>query len=279
MGRPKIITPIGSRFGKLEVIGPYGALNGSTSVMCRCDCGTLKEVTCSNLRWNQTKSCGCGRIRARHHNLIGKKFGRLTVLDDSLKSPTHRLAKCQCECGTETTQPLHAVVDGRVVSCGCHRNEGTRARSLRHGAARRKEVTAEYKCWQQMRKRCENPKSQFYKDYGGRGIRVCDRWHIFENFLEDMGCRPSSEHSIDRHPDTNGNYEPGNCRWATDIEQANNRRDTPMIEYQGRTQSIADWARELGVKYWSLRNRIINLAWPVEKAFTTPFIVGRNQYD
>lgn len=278
MGRPKITIPIGTRFGKLEVIGPYGKISGSTSVVCRCDCGNLKEVTCSNLRLNQTKSCGCNRTRGKYQDLIGKKFGRLSVLDDRLRSSTHRFVKCLCDCGKETVQPLHAVVDGRVVSCGCHRNAATVARSLRHGAARRNEVTSEYRIWQQMRKRCENPKAQFYKHYGGRGIKVCERWLTFENFLADMGPRPSPDHSIDRYPDMDGNYEPGNCRWATDLEQANNRRVTPMVEYQGRTQSIADWARELNVKYWSLRNRLINLGWPVEKAFTTPFTLGRNQF-
>jgi hypothetical protein len=152
-----------------------------------------------------------------------------------------------------------------------------RARST-HGQARRGALSSEYQVWRDMKKRCETPSSTFYRHYGGRGISVCDRWQKFENFFDDMGARPSPAHSIDRI-EVNGNYEPGNCRWATDIEQGNNRRITQMVEYQGRTQSIAMWARELGVKYYSLRNRIINLGWPIDKAMTTPFEVGRNQYD
>ena len=277
MGRPKVITPIGARFGKLEVVGPYGNLSGHTSVVCRCDCGNLKEISCSNLRHKQSTSCGCKTVRARYHNLVGTVFGKLTILDDSLHSKTHRIAKCLCACGNETCQPLHAVVDGRVVSCGCHSRGLLGERSFKHGEARRDAVSVEFKTWAGMKKRCENPQATFYSHYGGRGIGVCDRWQEFSNFLSDMGKRPSPNHSLDRI-DTNCNYEPENCRWATNIEQANNRRITPMVEYKGRTQSIADWARELGFRYWSLRNRLVNLGWSVDRALTTPAVLGRNQF-
>lgn len=279
MGRPKITIPLGARFGKLEVIGPYGMLNEHYSVVCRCDCGDTKEVTCSNLRNKQTTSCGCNKVREKYQNLVGKMFGRLTVLDDSLRVTTHRLAKCLCSCGNETTQPLHAIVDGRVVSCGCLRNQQTLERSTKHGHAERQNISPEYRCWASMKARCQNPKAPSYADYGGRGIKICDRWlESFENFLADMGDRPRGM-TLDRYPDVNGNYIKSNCRWATGIEQGNNRRNTPMVEYQGRTQSIANWARELGFQYWSLRNRIVNLGWSIEKAFTTPAVLGRNQYD
>jgi hypothetical protein len=278
MGRPKIITPIGARYGKLEVIGPHGFLKGHASVLCRCDCGNTKEITCSNLRGGQSKSCGCNRVREKYQNLIGKTFGKLSVIGGAPYSGNHRMAKCLCACGNETTQQVHAIVDGRVVSCGCHRDEAFLERSTTHGHARKGKVSAEYRTWQQMKKRCENPSAKFYHHYGGRGIKVCERWQDFENFLADMGERPSPEHSIDRYPDVDGNYEPGNARWATDLEQANNRRITPMVEYQGRTQSIADWARELGFKYWSLRSRLVVQGWSVERAFTTPFVIGRNQF-
>jgi hypothetical protein len=112
-----------------------------------------------------------------------------------------------------------------------------------------------YRVWQAMKKRCYYPKAVNYDDYGGRGITVCDRWKdSFENFYADMGDPPSEDHSIERS-DTNGHYEPGNCTWATRIAQQNNRRNTIVITYNGKTQGLSEWARELGIARTTLEMR------------------------
>jgi hypothetical protein len=129
--------------------------------------------------------------------------------------------------------------------------------------------SAIYSVWNTMLQRCINPNAKGYSRYGGCGISVCERWHTFENFLADMGERPSSNHSIDRFPNQNGNYEPGNCRWATKTEQARNTKSNRMIEFQGRTQCMAAWAEESGQTLKNLWGRLES-GWLIEKALTTP---------
>lgn len=203
---------------------------------------------------------------------VGTVFGRLTYLFDVPPRKAHfRRARFACACGVEKDIDLGPVRDGRVISCGCWRKEKIVERSTTHGHARRGAKSRTRSAWSEMRKRCAR-----HPDYAGRGIKICDRWDSFANFLADMGEAPPGR-SLDRI-DNNGNYEPANCRWATPIQQANNKRDTSFVEYRGRVQPMAEWARELGFKYWTLRNRIVNLGWPIERAFTTPAIVGRNQF-
>lgn len=123
-----------------------------------------------------------------------------------------------------------------------------------------------------MINRCRNARSPYYHLYGGRGIKVCERWkgkNGFLNFLQDMGRRPSPKHSIDRI-DNNGNYEPGNCRWATRIEQNRNRRDNRLVTFNGQTKCIAEWCDETGLPEKSVRARLWLLGWSVEDALTTP---------
>lgn len=126
-----------------------------------------------------------------------------------------------------------------------------------------------YSCWDSMKQRCRNPKHIAYRYYGGRGIKVCDRWNQFENFLADMGERPSARHSLDRYPDTDGHYEPGNVRWTTKREQALNRNsgNLRLYEYHGKTQTLAEWAREYGFVRETLdaRLRQMSIAQALEK--------------
>lgn len=138
----------------------------------------------------------------------------------------------------------------------------------RHGDCVGGRVSSENHTWQQMRRRCQNPTHPRYADYGGRGIGVCERWASFENFLADMGRRPSPTHTLDRI-NNDGNYEPSNCRWATKREQTLNSRHARMIEFNGRTQCMTDWAAEIGLKTTTLWQRL-NLGWPVERALTEP---------
>jgi hypothetical protein len=119
-----------------------------------------------------------------------------------------------------------------------------------------KSKTPEFICWEHMRHRCYNPKTKCYHNYGGRGIKVCDRWlHSFSNFVEDMGMRPSGRHTLERI-DNDGNYEPSNCKWATYVEQINNRRTNRFLEFDGKRLTMAQWARELGIKKETLAGRI-----------------------
>ncbi len=132
--------------------------------------------------------------------------------------------------------------------------------------------TPEYKIWIGMKARCNNEKDTGYKNYGGRGIKVCERWiNSFENFYEDMGGRPEGNYSIERK-DNNGNYCKENCYWATKKEQANNRRSNRLIEYNGEIHSLSEWESKLNLNRGDLKRRLNRLKWSFEKAITTPFI-------
>jgi hypothetical protein len=170
--------------------------------------------------------------------IAGKRYNRLTAL-----FPDEKRLGCywfQCDCGRKKSIRKHHVTSGQQLSCGCYSPRRT------HGGG----GTPEYKSWHAMLTRCLNPKHKQFSDYGGRGITVCSEWQEgFANFLRDMGKRPSLRHTLDR-VDNDGNYEPGNCRWATWKEQINNRpprRHMTSITFEGRTMSQTEWAKELGV--------------------------------
>lgn len=125
-------------------------------------------------------------------------------------------------------------------------------------------------CWTLMKSRCYNPRDKNYQVYGGSGITVCDRWRAsFDDFLADVGPRPSLLHSLDRYPNQSGNYEPGNVRWATQKQQTRNMRTNHLVSAFGKTQCLADWATELGLKQGQIQNRL-RLGWSIERLFTEP---------
>jgi hypothetical protein len=133
----------------------------------------------------------------------------------------------------------------------------------------RKRKSPMYRVWLAMTERCRNPNNRKFAIYGGRGIRVCERWLVFKNFLADMGERPSSMHTLERR-DNNGNYEPGNVRWATYKEQARNTRTNRLLTFNGKTQCAAAWEEEMGLRRGAIRQRLDQDGWSVEKAITTP---------
>jgi hypothetical protein len=141
----------------------------------------------------------------------------------------------------------------------------------RHGDAKRGQLTPEYRIWAAMRQRCTNPTDAGYANYGGRGITVTPRWWAFENFLADMGRRPSPAYSLDRIDNERG-YGPDNCRWATRVEQKANqryRRDAVWIEHGGETKTLDEWAKATGIRYGTLHMRLRH-GWTIERALTTP---------
>ena len=197
-------------------------------------------------------------------DMSGKRCGRLVVISESGRDLSGNvLWLCQCDCGKETTVSGDKLRSGNTTSCGCYMSELRKYMHVTHG----KSKSRIYSIWQNMIQRCQNNKATKWNIYGGRGIVVCDRWKIFDNFYEDMGDPPDNT-TLDRI-DPNGNYEKDNCRWATTNVQTRNRRNNNIIEFNGKTQPITDWAKELKVDPNTLSTRLVR-GWTVEKAFTTP---------
>jgi hypothetical protein len=193
-------------------------------------------------------------------DLTGQKFGRLVVVGRAPDGTDYNQRwHCVCECGANRIVFRHSLTTGVTQSCGCLHRE----RMTRHGMFGK----PEYSAWVQMLQRCTNPKKKCFQDYGGRGITVCERWRAFENFYADMGPRPSPTHSLDRS-DNDGNYEPENCRWATNLEQTNNRRVSRHLTLDGRTQTVGEWAREFNISRGVVYRRL-DRGWDARRALTT----------
>jgi len=206
----------------------------------------------------------------RHtEDLNGRTFGVLTVLGRENGPRIYDQARwiCLCSCGLLTIVSSSNLRRGITRSCGCLRANKLRARRLRHGLTE----SPTYSTWLSMRSRCNpnNVGTHAAKWYADRNVTVCDRWALFENFLADMGERPEGM-TIDRI-DTDGNYEPGNCRWATLQEQVRNRKATRFIEYNGEARTASEWGALLGLRPGTLRARLDH-GWSVERALEPPTV-------
>lgn len=226
--------------------------------------GPQGRFSCCKPCWNvqARERRGSSRPPNKKHIInTGDQFGWLTALALSTKKTKTNGAMyvCRCVCGLTMDVDKRLLIAEQRSSCGCKRN----FRHRTHG----KVGTREYHSWVAMRSRCNNPKDIGYHRYGGRGIKVCDRWNRFENFLEDMGPRPEN-YSLDRI-DNNGNYEPSNCQWASRVAQANNQRTNRFITFNGETLSVTQWQKKMGFGEKTIFGRLED-GWSVERAITTP---------
>lgn len=211
-------------------------------------------------------------------DLTGKRYGRLVVikLDHSQKLPCGKIERhylCKCNCGDYKVVRACSLRNGNTTSCGCYAREMLSKRQTTHNMSK----TPLYKAWRNMKIRCTNPNYTDYYDYGGRGISICEEWLSFENFKEwalengykDEKINGKNLLSLDRI-DVNGNYEPNNCRWATNSQQANNKRNNSRFFYDGKYLTARQWSEVTGIPFTTLVSRFHNPSWTIERALTQP---------
>ena len=205
----------------------------------------------------------------RTHVAQGDRYGRFTIVREVESVNYKRRFLCRCDCGNEKIVKLGDMKFGGTISCGCYCRENNRKliseRSTTHGLSH----TPLYKVWLGMKSRCYNPNATPYKNYGGRGITVCEEWLEHEPFYKwGMANGYESGLTIERI-NNDGNYEPGNCKWATYREQANNNRRNTKVQIGDRTESLTTWLRLLGLSSSTIYKRL-NKGWSAEKALTVP---------
>jgi hypothetical protein len=192
---------------------------------------------------------------SKREDLQGQRFERLVALEYAGGGKW----LCECDCGNTTSVFAQNLKKGNTRSCGCLLVEAR----IKHGMA----DTLVYHAWRSMFQRCENPKDSAYKNYGARGITVCEDWRDFPRFIADMGMRPHG-FQLDRIDNSKG-YSKDNCRWVSAKVNRNNQRNNRLITFNGKTQTVAEWADELGIVHRTLHNRL-SRGWPVERALTEP---------
>lgn len=197
---------------------------------------------------------------------VGTIFGDWIVINSvPVKTGAGRGIKtnylCRCVCGVERIVNASNLRRGLSTGCGCRADRETSIRSKTHGMTR----DPIYAVWRTMKQRCEKTNFRQYKDYGGRGIRVCDRWQVFESFLEDMGLPPTTFSSLERKDNDKG-YEPGNVIWADRLTQARNKRNTVRFQHRGLSLTLGEWSQLLGIKKATLASRIYLYKWPLDRA-------------
>lgn len=197
-------------------------------------------------------------------NMIGYKSGRLTVVSEAYNKNGRYYWNCICECGNNVTVAGTHLRNGNTKSCGCLQVDRVRELKTTHGLSH----TTEHNSWIGMVQRCRDKNHFAYKYYGGKGIMVCERWNnSFQNFLDDMGKKPTPKHTIERI-DSNIGYSMDNCRWATMAEQNLNKSDNHFLTFNGKRQTIKEWSDEVGIHYDTIRHRINTYGWSVDRALT-----------
>lgn len=197
-------------------------------------------------------------------DMAGKTYGSLTVIEFAGQDAgRNALWRCKCECGQITVARGCRLRRGQKT-CGC----GPVGAPPVHGQSSPGKLTSEYQCWAAMKRRCLNPRSRNYRRYGGRGISICSEWiESFERFYADMGPKPSPSHSLDRI-DNDGNYGPSNCRWATPVEQSNNRGCNKPLQFNGESHTAPEWSAILGISTSTITSRL-SYGWSIERTLST----------
>lgn len=282
----------GKRYGALTVLKYLGNINPKRNTayfLCRCDCGKEKAIEGTSLSGGKTKSCGC-RINIVE-NFIGKRFGRLVVIEETEPRITPSGSKerrylCQCDCGN-TKNISRAGLQGGTKSCGCLGVEICKNIKNKNvfQATHGKRHTRLYHIWLCMKQKCSNPKNPEFKRYGKRGITVCAEWKndfqcfwdwsYANGYKEEIMPNGKNKWTIDRI-DTNGNYEPSNCRWVDMLIQSNNKRDNHLITYEGETLTLAQTARKYGINRQLLSERLC-YGWSIDEAIKTPVSPQRHK--
>jgi hypothetical protein len=248
-GSPKDIT--GRKFGRLTAIKlGKRSESGQNIWVFRCDCGVEKEFQRGNVLSGVTKSCGCLK-KEKTKDITGQKFWRLTAIKFiGMNKRKEKIWLFSCDCGVQKELVAREVVRGKTKSCGCLHHEN--ACLKKHGDV----GTRLYYIWRGMRQRCTNTNNEGYKNYGGRGIRVCEEWKEyidFKNWALLNGY--SKDLTIDRK-NTNGNYEPSNVRWATKTEQTRNRRNTLWYEIDGIKKPLVEWCEIFNISLDTVNGRL-----------------------
>lgn len=255
----------GMRFGRLVAIRPTGKMRGRTAWECICDCGNTISVTTGDLRSGNTKSCGCLRDelhRERYTDITGERFGKLTAVRRFFDSGKGKWRwECLCDCGNVSNTSYYRLANGLVKSCGrCKRIGGTN-RNTRLDTI-----------YYNIVGRCSKPQNPSYKNYGGRGIKICKEWSGKggrERFIEWAIASGYEESlTIDRIDNSKG-YSPDNCRWVSIKEQNRNKRGNVYVTIDGVTKVLQDWADIYGIKFGTARYRIKH-GWSPVEALTSP---------
>lgn len=259
----------GKRFGKLTVLKEVERTKSASgrsvrNWLCQCECGNAVVKSTDVLRNGNTKSCGCYRRNFKTKDLSGVKFGRLMPISMK-KNNGMAIWSCKCDCGNTIDVRASSLLNGHTTSCGCYgRNRLGESKRIHSDTGKRL-----YKIYLGMKQRCYNPKQPSYKNYGGRGITICEEWlNDYSSFKKwSLKNGYSEQMTIDRI-DNNKGYSPDNCRWTTRKEQNNNTRRCVLITYNGETHNITQWSEKTGIPRGIIAKRY-NLGWSPKRIFET----------
>lgn len=269
----KINVNIGDKFGDFIYLGeaPRRQLlrQAPKRCFCKCKCGSVKDYNFFYIVNGRTSNCGCDRVFKNVENVVGKTYGSITIIEDLgrrvIRGEKFRYVLAKCCCGNIKEYRLSNVKTRK--SCGCLTLSIIKSKGVTHGMSK----SRMFSIWTNMKNRCSNPKLEVYKRYGGKGIRVCDEWFKSFEAFRDWAYQNnySDTLTLDRYPNRNGNYEPSNCRWATNKQQQNNKNTNYYVSYKGEVFTITELCDKYNLVYTRVHARIMELGWDVDMAVET----------